>query len=37
VPDQVQRDVGGRDVFFEDRPVPAPLAEPMAEDEAVIS
>ncbi len=35
--DQVERDVGHRDVFLENRAVAAPLAQPMAEDEAVVT
>jgi hypothetical protein len=37
VADQIERQVGGGDVFFEDRPVAAPLGKPVAEDEAIIS
>ena len=34
--DQVERDVGERDVLLEDRPVAAPLGQPMAEHEPVV-
>ena len=35
--DQVERDVGERDVLLEDRPVAAPLRQPMAEHQPVVA
>ena len=34
--DQVETDVGHRDVFFEDRPVAAPLGVALSEDQRII-
>jgi hypothetical protein len=35
--DQVERDIGERDVFFEDRRMPAPGADAMGEDRRLIA
>jgi hypothetical protein len=35
--DEVERDVGQRDVLLEDRPMAAPFRETMAEDEAIVA
>ncbi len=37
LPDEVERDVGERDVLLEDRPVPAPLRQPVPEHQPIIA